>query len=122
MIQRLSNSPSDRLPSLWIVTLVALAIGVGAAVAYYVQDLTLSHYDAKAHLVVARRIVDSMRPGWMQIGAVWLPLPHLLNLIPVQVDTFYRTGLSAVAFSVIGFVVGAVALWKLVASSTSVRR
>src|SRR5437870_8282138 len=25
-----------------------------------------------------------------QIGAVWLPLPHLLNAIPVQVDFFYR--------------------------------
>jgi hypothetical protein len=116
--QRLSDSAWARLSSLWIVTLAALAIGMGAAISYYVQDLTLSHYDAKAHLVVARRIVDSMHPGWMQIGAVWLPLPHLLNLIPVQVDTFYRTGLSAVAFSVIGFVVGAVALWKLVASST----
>jgi len=109
-----------RLPgqSLWIVVLVALAIGTTAASAYYVQELTLSHYDAKAHLVVARRIVDSMQPGWVQIGAVWLPLPHLLNLIPVQVDALYRTGLSAVAFSVIGFVVGAASLWALVARST----
>jgi hypothetical protein len=115
--QRLSDFACDRLPSL-IVTLAALAIGVGAAIFYYVQDLTLTHYDAKAHLVVARRIVDSMRPGWVQIGAVWLPLPHLLNLVPVQVDAFYRTGLSAVAFSVIGFVVGVVALWKVVASAT----
>ncbi len=24
--------------------------------------------------------------GWQQIGAVWLPLPHLLNAIPVQID------------------------------------
>ena len=116
--RRLPDCACERLPSLWIVTLAALAIGVGAAISFYVQDLTLTHYDAKAHLVVARRIVDSMRPGWMQIGAVWLPLPHLLNLIPVQVDAFYRTGLSADAFSVIGFVVGAVALWKIVACAT----
>jgi len=100
------------------VPLVALAIGVGAAATYYIQDLTLSHYDAKAHLVVARRIVDSMRPGWMQIGAVWLPLPHLLNLLPVQVDWFYTTGLSAVAFSVTGFVIGAVSLWWIVSRAT----
>ena len=105
-------------PSLWIVTVAAFTIGVGAATAYYVQDLTLSHYDAKAHLVVARRIVDSMQPGWMQIGAVWLPLPHLLNVLPVQVDTFYRTGLSAVGFSVIGFVIGAVSLWAFVVRAT----
>ena len=98
--------------------LVALALGGGAAASFYSQDLTLSHYDAKAHLVVARRIVDSMRPGWVQIGAVWLPLPHLLNVIPVQVDAFYRTGLSAVAFSVIGFVIGAASVWTLVARAT----
>jgi hypothetical protein len=42
--------------------LVAVAVGIAAAALYYSQDLTLSHYDAKAHLVVARRIVDSMQP------------------------------------------------------------
>ena len=48
--------------------------------------LTLAHYDARAHLVVARRILDSLMPGWQQVGAVWLPLPHLLNMLPVQID------------------------------------
>ena len=33
-------------------------------------DLTLAPYDARAHLVVARRILDSLTPGWQQIGAV----------------------------------------------------
>ena len=33
-------------------------------------------------------------PGWQQIGAVWLPLPHVLNMLPVQVDAWYRTGAS----------------------------
>ena len=61
--------------------------------------LTLTHYDARGHLVVARRIADSITPGWQQIGAVWLPLTHLLNAIPVQVDLFYRSGASAVAGS-----------------------
>ena len=42
-----------------LVVLIAFAIGTGAAVSYYVQDLTLSHYDAKAHLVVARRVVEA---------------------------------------------------------------
>ncbi|HXW06943.1 MAG TPA: hypothetical protein VD833_17050 [Vicinamibacterales bacterium] len=110
------NRPHDR--SFLVAAIVAGAIGVGAAALYFLQDLTLSHYDAKAHLVVARRIVDSMRPGWKQIGAVWLPLPHLLNVVPVQFDPFYRTGLSAVAFSVAGFVTAAVSLWWIVARST----
>jgi hypothetical protein len=83
----------------------ALAAVCGALVAihYHRLGLTLSHYDARAHLVVARRIADSLTPGWQQIGAVWLPLPHLLNAIPVQVDAFYRTGASAVALSIVAF-------------------
>ena len=77
---------------------MALA-GVLAAIHYYRVGLTLAHYDARAHLVVARRVLDSLTPGWQQIGAVWLPLPHLLNLLPVQVDAWYRTGASGVAIS-----------------------
>jgi hypothetical protein len=66
---------------------------------YFRADLVLSHYDAKAHLVVARRVIDSLTPGWQQIGAVWLPLPHLLLLIPVQNDLLYRTGLAGSVLS-----------------------
>ena len=69
--------------------------GAAAAVHYYQLGLTLAHYDARAHLVVARRIFDSLTPGWQQVGAVWLPLPHVLNALPVQVDALYRTGASA---------------------------
>ncbi len=81
---------------------VAAAFVVGAVTAWHYAglDLTLSHYDAKGHLVVARRIADSLRPGWWQIGAVWLPLPHLLNAGPVQIDAWYRTGFSGVVLSI----------------------
>src|SRR3954447_26917275 len=81
----------------------AAAAGAFIAWHYHALGLTLTHYDARGHLVVARRIFDSITPGWQQIGAVWLPLPHLLNAIPVQLDFFYRTGLSAVAISVLSF-------------------
>ena len=82
---------------------LAIVFGAVAALVYARAGLTLSHYDAKAHLVVARRVLDSLTPEWSQVGAVWLPLPHLLNLFPVQVDALYRTGLSAVAISVMSF-------------------
>jgi hypothetical protein len=92
-----------------IVILAAVAAIGGTVVAFYYHrlGLTLSHYDARGHLVVARRIFDSITPGWQQIGAVWLPLPHLLNAIPVQVDSWYRTGASAVAISVASFAIAA---------------
>ena len=31
---------------------------------------------------------------------MWLPLPHVLNMLPVQVDAWYRTGASGVAISI----------------------
>ncbi len=98
-----------------LAALVALLLGSLATAYYAANDLTLSHYDAKAHLVVARRIVDSLTPGWRQIGAVWLPLPHVLNALPVQVDAWYRSGASGVAISMVSFAAAAAALAWLVA-------
>ncbi len=83
----------------WLAGLASLVLGAAACFHYAQAGLQLSHYDARGHLVVARRVIDSITPGWLQIGAVWLPLPHLLNLFPVQVDTFYRNGASAIALS-----------------------
>jgi hypothetical protein len=96
----------------------AVALGVLAARRYAQLDLTLSHYDARGHLVVARRIFDSITPGWRQIGAVWLPLPHLLNALPVQIDAFYRSGASAIALSVAAFALASAALAALVRQIT----
>jgi hypothetical protein len=88
------------------VLLGALVAGSVAAVHYAQAGLTLSHYDARAHLVVSRRIVDSLTPGWKQIGAVWLPLPHLLNMPVVQWDWAYRTGFPSTAISVAAVAAG----------------
>jgi hypothetical protein len=84
---------------------LAAILGTFAASVYWRAGLTLSHYDAKAHLVVSRRIFDSLTPSWEQIGAVWLPLPHVINAIPVQVDFFYRTGAFAIAVSIVSFAI-----------------
>jgi hypothetical protein len=81
-------------------------------------DLVLSHYDARAHLVVSRRIVDNITPGWQQVGAVWLPLPHLINAIPAQVDVLYRTGAFASLVSIVCFGVMAYAAARLVLAAT----
>jgi len=95
--------PSGSARRVWLGVLAG-AIVVGGVAAWYVasQGLTLSHYDARGHLVVSRRVADSLTPGWRQFGAVWLPLPHLVNFIPSQLDWAYRTGAIAVLLS-IGF-------------------
>src|ERR1041384_2393864 len=106
----------SKLPRL----LAVLAAGAGGAawIIFSRAGLVLSHYDAKAHLVVPRRVFDNLTPGWQQIGAVWLPLPHLINLLPTQIDFFYRTGIFASAVSIACFAVSAWATSRFVRSAS----
>ncbi len=112
--------PGRRGPPIVPIVIGILSAIAGALVAvhYHRLGLTLSHYDARGHLVVARRIVDSITPGWQQIGAVWLPLPHLLNALPVQIDLMYRSGASAVAISIAAFAIAAAAIAWIVIELT----
>jgi len=77
--------------------------GIASFVYYYVHQLTLAHYDAKAHMLVARRIVDSLEPGYGQMGAHWLPLIHLVYLPFVVFDSQYRSGVLPSLISVGAF-------------------
>ena len=100
---------------------LAAILGTITAAVYWRAGLSLSHYDARAHLVVARRIFDSLTPSWEQIGAVWLPLPHVLNALPVQIDWMYRTGASAIAMSVASFALTVACLSAIVRSISGSR-
>lgn len=105
-----------RLPR--ILAGVGFLCGIGAWIWFFSAGLVLSHYDAKAHLVVARRVIDSLTPGWPQVGAVWLPLPHLLQILPTQVDLFYRTGAFASITSILSFTVTVWAAARLILAMT----
>ena len=81
----------------------------------------LLHFDAKAHLVVSRRVFDNLTPGWSQLGAIWLPLPHILNALPAQTDFLYHSGLFAGALGLLSFVAGVAALSVAAARVTGER-
>ena len=104
-----------------LLAVAALLVGIAAWVYYLNEGLVLAHYDAKAHLVVARRVIDSLTPGWRQIGAVWLPLPHLIQILPTQIDVLYRTGAFGSLLSVVCFAVTVWATARLVLTATGSR-
>jgi len=101
-----------------VLAAAATAAGLAAWVVFLRADLVLSHYDAKAHLVVSRRIFDNITPGWQQIGAVWLPLPHLIQAVPTQIDFLYRTGAFASMVSIACFGTTVYAATRLVVTAT----
>ncbi len=44
--------------------------------------------------MIARQVVDGLNPGYGQLGAVWLPLPHALMLPLVRNAALWRNGLA----------------------------
>src|SRR5258705_12648900 len=115
-LRSLGARHSSTLPRL--LALGAALVGAAAWIVFFRRGLVLSHYDAKAHLVVARRVFDNLTPGWQQIGAVWLPLPHLIDVVPAQVNLFYRTGLFASLVSIARLAISAYAAAPLILRAT----
>jgi hypothetical protein len=91
----------------------ALALGL-VALAYCSRHGTLLLYgDAVAHLHIARRVFDSITPGYRQLGSVWLPLPHILLLPFVWNMAWWRSGLAGACVSIPSYVLGCAGIYRL---------
>ena len=56
----------------------------------------LLYGDAVAHINIARRVFDSRTPGLLQLGTVWLPLPHLLMIPFLLSNWMWKTGVGGI--------------------------
>ncbi len=74
----------------------------------------LLYGDAVAHINIARRVFDSHTPGLLQLGTVWLPLPHLLMVPFLVSDWMWQTGVGGSIPSMIGYVFGVAGIFRLV--------
>lgn len=77
------------------------------------RDYLLLYGDAVAHLGIARRILDTRNPGLIQLGGVWLPLPHLLMLPFVQKIQWWQNGLAGAWPSLLSYVLSVAGLYRL---------
>jgi hypothetical protein len=50
--------------------------------------------DATSRIVKSREFIDSQRPGISNIGTVWLPLPQLLLLPFVSINSLFFSGIA----------------------------
>jgi hypothetical protein len=73
----------------------------------------LNYGDAVAHLHIARRVIDSRRPGFSQLGSVWLPLPHLLMIPFVAVYAWWANGLAGLIPSAMAYLAACAGLYRL---------
>lgn len=77
------------------------------------RDYLLLYGDAVAHLGIARRILDTRNPGLIQLGGVWLPLPHLLMLPFVQKMQWWQNGLAGAWPSLFCYVLSVAGIYRL---------
>jgi hypothetical protein len=106
-------SAATRRDLFWLTRITAV-ISVGALIFYYHQGALLLYGDAVAHINIARRVFDSRTPSLLQLGTVWLPLPHLLDIPFIVNDHLWQTGLGASVPSMIAYVVGTLGVFRLV--------
>jgi hypothetical protein len=95
------------------VALAAVLLAFLALMISYSRGYLLLYGDAVAHLGIARRILDSRNPGLVQLGGVWLPLPHLLMLPFVQKMEWWQNGLAGAWPSLICYIASVVGLYRL---------
>jgi Dolichyl-phosphate-mannose-protein mannosyltransferase len=112
----LTDSATERAGlrgELWAVGCGAALLSLIALVYCYTHGLLLLYGDAVAHLHIARRIFDSLNPGFRQLGSVWLPLPHLLLVPFVQRMEWWQNGLAGAWPSMACYVAGCLGIYRL---------
>ncbi len=85
-----------RIPAAAHGAVAILILGVTCASLhfFYTRGLSDLYGDGLAHMEGARRIFDSITPGYEEIGSVWLPLYHLV-CAPLAINDFlWRSGLA----------------------------
>ena len=81
---------------------------------YFRRGEVLLYGDAIAHINIARRVFDSKTPGLLQLGTVWLPLPHLLMMPFLISDEMWQSGIGGSIPSLAAYVFGVVGMFRLV--------
>jgi hypothetical protein len=95
------------------VALAAVVVGVAAAWFATDHDLLLLYADARSHLTIARRLIDGPTAGLIQLGTVWLPLPHIALVPFVAFQSLWSSGMAAVPLDIGCLVIEALSIWSI---------
>jgi hypothetical protein len=98
---------------------LAACVSILTFLFYFKDGEVLLYGDAISHINIARRVFDSKTPGLLQLGTVWLPLPHLL-MIPFLISMkMWQTGAGGSIPSMGAYVFGVVGIFRLTRSALS---
>lgn len=104
-----------------LVAQIAAGVSLFSFLFYLRRADILLYGDAVAHINIARRVFDSRTPGLLQLGTVWLPLPHLLMIPFLLFDSAWKTGIGGSIPYMAAYLLGAVGLFRLLRGALSAR-
>ena len=114
------KKPSASGSEMVLVAQLAAAVSI-ASFFYSLRHGDLLLYgDAVAHINIARRVFDSRTPGLLQLGTVWLPLPHLLMLPFLLPRLLWQSGIGGSVASLIAYVFSVSGIFRLVRTAPGV--
>ena len=105
------SSPGDS--DIVLLAWLATSASILTFLVYLKNGEVLLYGDAVAHINIARRVFDSKTPGLLQLGTVWLPLPHLLMIPFLISQNMWRSGAGGSIPSMIAYVFGVVGMFRL---------
>jgi hypothetical protein len=108
-----------RDPEMTLVGQLAVLASCISFLIYLRHNDLLLYGDAVAHINIARRVFDSRTPGPLQLGTVWLPLPHLLIIPFVISDWMWQTGVGGSIPSMAAYILGTIGIFRLVRGALS---
>ena len=116
MTNRATIEKTDGVQNQSVIRIGGLAVLASlSSLFYYAQrGELLMHGDATAHINIARRVFDSLTPGPLQLGTVWLPLPHLLMIPFIYSDKLWQSGVGGSIPSMCAYVLGVLGIVRLV--------
>lgn len=103
---------AGRFISAKAVVVFATLLSITATTIAFMNDWIVRYGDSESHLNIAKRVVDSITPGFAQLGGIWLPIPHMLMLPFIWWDPMWHTGLAGSIVSGVAFIVTSVFLYK----------
>lgn len=107
----------------WLTVIILTVLSMAANIYFY---FTLSRFsvgfgDAWSRINISRRVVDSLTPGFAQLGGIWLPFPQL-PLVPfAAIDALYFSGIAGAFISSPAYILGGLYLYKSLIRLTSSR-
>ena len=111
------SSPGDS--DIALLAWLASCVSILTFLFYFKEGDVLLYGDAVAHINIARRVFDCKTPGLLQLGTVWLPLPHLL-MIPFLISMkMWQSGAGGSIPSMVAYVFGVVGMFRLTRGALS---